>query len=100
MSERGHVLEGDGPLVAPLTQVYIVEENTLNVLNSGHGLQVPSPTSLRYLPLIGSEAQRDSIEGVHGKKKGAHVQHDKVSYVHPTEHSNSTCTPHTYRFSI
>ncbi|KAK7815322.1 hypothetical protein U0070_019166 [Myodes glareolus] len=39
--------------------------------------RVPSPTSLRYLPLIGSEAQRDSIEGVHGKKKGAHVQHDK-----------------------
>ncbi|CAO2638551.1 WD repeat-containing protein 64 [Lemmus lemmus] len=62
--------------------------------------RVPSPTSLRYLPLIGSEAQRDSIEGVHGRKKGAHVQHEKVSYVHPTEHSNSTFTPHTYRFSF
>ncbi|CAH6789556.1 WD repeat-containing protein 64 [Phodopus roborovskii] len=39
--------------------------------------RVPSPTSLRFLPLIGSEAQRDSIEGVQGKKKGAHVQHEK-----------------------
>ncbi|XP_057626751.1 WD repeat-containing protein 64 [Chionomys nivalis] len=39
--------------------------------------RVPSPTSLRFLPLIGSEAHRDSVEGVHGKKKGAHVQHDK-----------------------
>ncbi|XP_027274696.1 WD repeat-containing protein 64 isoform X2 [Cricetulus griseus] len=39
--------------------------------------RVPSPTSLRFLPLIGSEAQRDSVDGVHGKKKGAHVQHEK-----------------------
>ncbi|XP_051004232.1 WD repeat-containing protein 64 isoform X1 [Acomys russatus] len=39
--------------------------------------RVPSPTSLRFLPLIGSEAQRDSIDGFHGKKKGTHVQHDK-----------------------
>ncbi|XP_028611118.1 WD repeat-containing protein 64 [Grammomys surdaster] len=34
--------------------------------------RVPSPTSLRFLPLIGSEAQRDSVEGVLVKKKGAH----------------------------
>uniref|UniRef100_A0A8D1UUC8 WD repeat domain 64 n=1 Tax=Sus scrofa TaxID=9823 RepID=A0A8D1UUC8_PIG len=41
--------------------------------------RVPSPTSLRFLPLIGSEAQKDSLDGVTGKKKGAHVQHEKVS---------------------
>uniref|UniRef100_Q9D565-3 Isoform 3 of WD repeat-containing protein 64 n=1 Tax=Mus musculus TaxID=10090 RepID=Q9D565-3 len=35
--------------------------------------RVPSPTSLRFLPLIGSEVQRDSVEGVYMKKK-----HDKV----------------------
>uniref|UniRef100_A0A8D0NJZ3 WD repeat domain 64 n=1 Tax=Sus scrofa TaxID=9823 RepID=A0A8D0NJZ3_PIG len=40
--------------------------------------RVPSPTSLRFLPLIGSEAQKDSLDGVTGKKKGAHVQHEKV----------------------
>ncbi|NP_083729.2 WD repeat-containing protein 64 [Mus musculus] len=34
--------------------------------------RVPSPTSLRFLPLIGSEVQRDSVEGVYMKKK-----HDK-----------------------
>nr|XP_038947362.1 WD repeat-containing protein 64 isoform X2 [Rattus norvegicus] len=34
--------------------------------------RVPSPTSLRFLPLIGSEAQRDSLEGVHSKKKSTH----------------------------
>uniref|UniRef100_A0A452F6D5 WD repeat domain 64 n=1 Tax=Capra hircus TaxID=9925 RepID=A0A452F6D5_CAPHI len=37
-----------------------------------------SPTSLRFLPLIGSEAQRESSDGFHGKKKGGHVQHEKV----------------------
>ncbi|KAL6042239.1 hypothetical protein STEG23_021560, partial [Scotinomys teguina] len=42
--------------------------------------RVPSPTSLRFLPLIGSEAKRDSVEGVHGRKKGAHVQHDKLDF--------------------
>ncbi|XP_055274728.1 WD repeat-containing protein 64 [Moschus berezovskii] len=40
--------------------------------------RVPSPTSLRFLPLIGSEAQRESSDGIHGKKKGGHVQHEKV----------------------
>uniref|UniRef100_A0A452F6P8 WD repeat domain 64 n=1 Tax=Capra hircus TaxID=9925 RepID=A0A452F6P8_CAPHI len=34
--------------------------------------RVPSPTSLRFLPLIGSEAQRESSDGFHGKKKGGH----------------------------
>lgn len=100
MSERGRVLELWTSRVAPLPQVYILEGNTLSVLNLSRGFQVPSPTSLRYLPLIGSEAHRDSVEGVHGKKKGTHVQHDKVSYVHPTEHYNSTRTPRTYRFSF
>ncbi|XP_020030326.2 WD repeat-containing protein 64 [Castor canadensis] len=41
--------------------------------------RVPSPTSLRFLPLIGSEAQKESIDGISGKKKGVHVQHEKVS---------------------
>uniref|UniRef100_A0A8C6F1P3 WD repeat domain 64 n=1 Tax=Monodon monoceros TaxID=40151 RepID=A0A8C6F1P3_MONMO len=40
--------------------------------------RVPSPTSLRFLPLIGSEAQRDSSDGIPGKKKGSHVQHERV----------------------
>uniref|UniRef100_A0A8C5KX33 WD repeat domain 64 n=1 Tax=Jaculus jaculus TaxID=51337 RepID=A0A8C5KX33_JACJA len=41
--------------------------------------RVPSPTSLRFLPLIGSEAQRDSVDVISGKKRGAHVQHEKAS---------------------
>ncbi|XP_007462685.1 PREDICTED: WD repeat-containing protein 64 [Lipotes vexillifer] len=40
--------------------------------------RVPSPTCLRFLPLIGSEAQRDSSDGIPGKKKGSHVQHERV----------------------
>ncbi|KAG3257915.1 WD repeat domain 64 [Ictidomys tridecemlineatus] len=36
--------------------------------------RVTSPTSLRFLPLIGSEAQKESSDG---KKKGIHVQHEK-----------------------
>ncbi|XP_007118199.2 WD repeat-containing protein 64 isoform X1 [Physeter macrocephalus] len=40
--------------------------------------RVPSPTSLRFLPLIGSEAQRDASDGIPGKKKGNHVQHERV----------------------
>ncbi|XP_023405085.2 WD repeat-containing protein 64 [Loxodonta africana] len=40
--------------------------------------RVPSPTSLRFLPLIGSEAQRDSLDILSGKKKGGHVQHERV----------------------
>uniref|UniRef100_A0A8C0CD91 WD repeat domain 64 n=1 Tax=Balaenoptera musculus TaxID=9771 RepID=A0A8C0CD91_BALMU len=40
--------------------------------------RVPSPTSLRFLPLIGSEARRDSSDGIPGKKKGSHVQHERV----------------------
>ncbi|XP_075410252.1 WD repeat-containing protein 64 [Tenrec ecaudatus] len=36
--------------------------------------RVPSPTSLRFLPLIGSEAQRDSLDLLAGKKKGGHLQ--------------------------
>uniref|UniRef100_A0A8C9B5H4 WD repeat domain 64 n=1 Tax=Phocoena sinus TaxID=42100 RepID=A0A8C9B5H4_PHOSS len=40
--------------------------------------RVPSPTSLRFLPLIGSEAQRDFSDGIPGKKKGSHVQHERV----------------------
>ncbi|MBZ3871580.1 WD repeat-containing protein 64 [Sciurus carolinensis] len=41
--------------------------------------KVPSPTSLRFLPLIGSEAQKELPDGTSGKKKGVHVQHEKVS---------------------
>ncbi|KAF6274867.1 WD repeat domain 64 [Rhinolophus ferrumequinum] len=38
--------------------------------------RVPSPTSLRHLPLIGLEVQRQSSEGIPGKK--GHVQHEKT----------------------
>ncbi|XP_077617881.1 WD repeat-containing protein 64 [Crocuta crocuta] len=38
--------------------------------------RVPSPTSLRFLPLIGSEAQREYSDVIPGKKKGGHF-HDK-----------------------
>ncbi|XP_069340750.1 WD repeat-containing protein 64 [Eulemur rufifrons] len=41
--------------------------------------RVSSPTSLRFLPLIGTEAQKDSSDGVTGKKKGGHVQHERPS---------------------
>ncbi|XP_066109583.1 WD repeat-containing protein 64 [Saccopteryx bilineata] len=40
--------------------------------------RVQSPTSLRSLPLIGSDAQKDSSDGISGKKKASHGQHDKV----------------------
>ncbi|XP_004690835.1 PREDICTED: WD repeat-containing protein 64 [Condylura cristata] len=40
--------------------------------------RVPSPPSLRYLPLIGSETQKDSTDGIQTKKKGGHVQHEKA----------------------
>uniref|UniRef100_A0A8C9D436 WD repeat domain 64 n=1 Tax=Panthera leo TaxID=9689 RepID=A0A8C9D436_PANLE len=38
--------------------------------------RVPSPTSLRFLPLIGSEARRESSDINPGKKKGGHT-HDE-----------------------
>nr|KAF6400142.1 WD repeat domain 64 [Molossus molossus] len=38
--------------------------------------RVPSPTSLQFLPLIGSEVLREP-DGIPGKKKGSHVQHEK-----------------------
>uniref|UniRef100_A0A8C0PVI6 WD repeat domain 64 n=1 Tax=Canis lupus familiaris TaxID=9615 RepID=A0A8C0PVI6_CANLF len=38
--------------------------------------RVPSPTSLRFLPFIGLEAQKESADGIVGKKKGSHVQHE------------------------
>ncbi|XP_064333277.1 WD repeat-containing protein 64 isoform X1 [Camelus dromedarius] len=40
--------------------------------------RIPSPPSLRLLPLIGSEAQMESTDGISGKKKGRHVQHEKT----------------------
>ncbi|PNI55316.1 WDR64 isoform 5, partial [Pan troglodytes] len=39
---------------------------------------ISSPTSLRFLPLIGVEAQKDSSDGFTGKKKGGHVQREKA----------------------
>ncbi|XP_060048022.1 WD repeat-containing protein 64 [Erinaceus europaeus] len=39
--------------------------------------RVPSPTSLRFLPLIGSEAQKDYSDVMSAKRKGGHVQHEK-----------------------
>ncbi|XP_010640959.1 WD repeat-containing protein 64 [Fukomys damarensis] len=41
--------------------------------------RVPNPTTLRFLPLIGVEAQRESLESALAKKKGSHVQHEKMS---------------------
>ncbi|XP_074241495.1 WD repeat-containing protein 64 isoform X2 [Saimiri boliviensis] len=41
--------------------------------------RISSPTSLRFLPLIGIEAQKDSSDRITGKKKGGHVQHEKAS---------------------
>uniref|UniRef100_A0A452U5F6 Uncharacterized protein n=2 Tax=Ursus TaxID=9639 RepID=A0A452U5F6_URSMA len=41
--------------------------------------RVPSPTSLRFLPLIGSEVQRESVESIPGEKKESHVQHEGTS---------------------
>nr|KAF6302650.1 WD repeat domain 64 [Pipistrellus kuhlii] len=40
--------------------------------------RVPSPTSLKFLPLIGSEVIKESSDGIPGKKKTGHVQHEKV----------------------
>ncbi|XP_003800125.1 WD repeat-containing protein 64 [Otolemur garnettii] len=39
--------------------------------------RVASPTTLKFLPLIGAEAQRESVDGIPGKKKGGHVQHER-----------------------
>ncbi|XP_005882507.1 PREDICTED: WD repeat-containing protein 64 [Myotis brandtii] len=40
--------------------------------------RVPSPTSLKFLPLIGSEVIKESSDGFPGKKKAGHVQHEKL----------------------
>ncbi|XP_028013882.1 WD repeat-containing protein 64 isoform X2 [Eptesicus fuscus] len=40
--------------------------------------RVPSPTSLKFLPLIGSEVIKESSDGFPGKKKAGHVQHEKT----------------------
>ncbi|XP_016051531.1 PREDICTED: WD repeat-containing protein 64 [Miniopterus natalensis] len=40
--------------------------------------RVPSPTSLRFLPLIGSEVIKESSDGIPGRKKGGHVQQEKT----------------------
>ncbi|XP_007481615.1 WD repeat-containing protein 64 isoform X1 [Monodelphis domestica] len=37
--------------------------------------RVPSPTSLRFLPLIGADAHKESSENFQGKRKGGRVQH-------------------------
>ncbi|KAB0377040.1 hypothetical protein FD755_011484 [Muntiacus reevesi] len=52
--------------------------------------RVPSPTSLRFLPLIGSEAQKESSDGIQGKKKGGHVQHEKVNHIKLSHNLKST----------
>ncbi|EHB09986.1 WD repeat-containing protein 64, partial [Heterocephalus glaber] len=41
--------------------------------------RVPSPTTPRFLPLIGVEAQRESLDSAAARKKGGHVQHEKTS---------------------
>nr|XP_036869627.1 WD repeat-containing protein 64 [Manis javanica] len=40
--------------------------------------RIPSPNSLRFLPLIGSEVHRDSLDGILGKKRVSHGQHEKA----------------------
>ncbi|XP_045672571.1 WD repeat-containing protein 64 [Phyllostomus hastatus] len=40
--------------------------------------RVQSPTSLRFLPLIGSEALKEAPDGFPGKKKGGHVPHERM----------------------
>ncbi|XP_006761405.1 PREDICTED: WD repeat-containing protein 64 [Myotis davidii] len=40
--------------------------------------RVPSPTSLKFLPLIGSEVIKESSDASPGKKKAGHVQHEKL----------------------
>ncbi|XP_008983990.4 WD repeat-containing protein 64 isoform X1 [Callithrix jacchus] len=45
--------------------------------------RISRPTSLRFLPLIGIEAQKDSSDGITGKKKGGHVQYEKVTWRSP-----------------
>ncbi|XP_036210859.1 WD repeat-containing protein 64 [Myotis myotis] len=40
--------------------------------------RVPSPTSLKFLPLIGSEVIKESSDGFPGKKKAGHVQHERL----------------------
>ncbi|ELK32181.1 WD repeat-containing protein 64 [Myotis davidii] len=40
--------------------------------------KVPSPTSLKFLPLIGSEVIKESSDASPGKKKAGHVQHEKL----------------------
>ncbi|XP_074118612.1 WD repeat-containing protein 64 isoform X1 [Sminthopsis crassicaudata] len=43
-----------------------------------HIYRVPSPTSLRFLPLIGADAHKESSENFQGKKKGGRVQHTQA----------------------
>nr|XP_020837725.1 WD repeat-containing protein 64 isoform X7 [Phascolarctos cinereus] len=39
--------------------------------------RVPSPTSLRFLPLIGADAHKESSENFQGKKKGGRILHSQ-----------------------
>ncbi|KAM6166248.1 WD repeat-containing protein 64 [Erethizon dorsatum] len=41
--------------------------------------RVPSPTTLRFPPLIGAEAQKESSDSISAKKKGSHGQHERMS---------------------
>uniref|UniRef100_A0A4X2KKH9 WD repeat domain 64 n=1 Tax=Vombatus ursinus TaxID=29139 RepID=A0A4X2KKH9_VOMUR len=45
--------------------------------------RVPSPTSLRFLPLIGADAHKESSENFQGKKKGGRILHSQVKHILP-----------------
>ncbi|KAK2492307.1 hypothetical protein MC885_011197, partial [Smutsia gigantea] len=68
-----------GELEVSRTRVFTEQWGTdISFLTLGY--QIPSPTSLRFLPLIGSEAHRDSLDGISEKKRVSHGQHEKAQW--------------------
>ncbi|XP_062067371.1 WD repeat-containing protein 64-like [Lepus europaeus] len=71
-------------LSSPKTQRYALESSLSENIKAGIVFgslpiyRVPSPPSLRFLPLIGSDARSESLDGISRRKKGAHVQHEKA----------------------
>uniref|UniRef100_G1U5Z9 WD repeat domain 64 n=1 Tax=Oryctolagus cuniculus TaxID=9986 RepID=G1U5Z9_RABIT len=71
-------------LSSPKTQKYALESSLSENIKAGIVFgslpiyRVPSPPSLRFLPLIGSDARSESLDGISGKKKGGHAQHEKA----------------------
>lgn len=63
----------------PSSPKFTLGSNHMSMSYSVYGSQVPSPTSLKFLPLIGTEVIKESSDGFPTKKKTGHVQHEKVS---------------------